>query len=357
MTKLALNILAQLPNVTVEVKEDISLTGIIGIFGHSGAGKSTLLKAIAGINNNITGSISLGDAVIFNHQKKLNLAPNHRNIIGVFQQDTLFPHLNVLDNILYGRKRLARPKFNENDIISAAGISHLLPQKVTSLSGGEKQKVAIVQAILAEPNLLILDEPVSALDGKNKQQILHLIKTLQQQTNMPVLFVSHNIQEHQVLCDQLYIMEQGQFIAHGNVKEMIRQLNCKGIISPQTYFTADILSKQKHGLIELSLNGDMQLFAMENKLNLVTNTIQCYLLASDVSVCISQPNNSSIVNQLSGQIIDISINQHQALLSINCHNHVFYSAISTYSLNKLKLQQGSDIYIQFKASAIGQVNF
>ncbi|NMP32132.1 molybdenum ABC transporter ATP-binding protein [Thalassotalea sp. M1531] len=357
MPSLTINIQSKLTNVLLNINEKISLKGITGIFGHSGAGKSTLLKAIAGINNNVTGSIALIDKVLFDSEQHINLPASKRRVVGVFQHDVFFPHLNVLENIRFGRKRITSPKFDENEIITTAGLTPLLTQNVSSLSGGERQKVAIVQAILAEPELLILDEPVTALDGVNKHTILTLVRDLQRQTKMPIIFVSHNIQEHQFLCDHLYVIEQGNFIAHGVVKEMVHQLNSGGLIAPQTCFTVSTSSSQQHGLIELTLANGTSIFAMDNKLHLTEPQLQCYILASDISVCTEPPHHSSIVNQLRGTISNINLNQHQALLTVNSDGQTFYSSISTYSLNKLSLQLDDDIYIQFKASAIGQVNF
>ncbi|WP_448551596.1 molybdenum ABC transporter ATP-binding protein [Thalassotalea montiporae] len=370
MSYLEINIKAQLANFSLAVEERIPLTGIVGLFGHSGAGKSTLLKTIAGLNTPAIGDISLAGTKLLATKERLNVASKHRRIVGVFQQDSLFPHLNVRDNLLFGRKRLSSPTLDTDKIIEQAGLTLLLDRKVTYLSGGERQKVALVQAILAEPKLLILDEPVTALDRQNKLAILQLIKSLHLTTQMPMLFVSHNMSEHEFLCEQLYVMENGQIIERGEISGVVAQLTQKQRIVPQTVLKVEQtdLPEQKdlagqnglagdNGLVQLRTPNGLELYTLSGRIIFNQGSSVCSILASDISVCTSPPDHSSIVNQLSGIITHISVHQHQVLLTVNCSGQEFFSAITSYSLSQLALAVNQPIYLQFKASALQQLAY
>ncbi|REL34553.1 ATP-binding cassette domain-containing protein [Thalassotalea euphylliae] len=364
MSYLEVNIKAQLANFSLAVEERIPLTGIVGLFGHSGAGKSTLLKTIAGLKTPAVGDISLADTKLLATKERLNIASKHRRIVGVFQQDSLFPHLNVRDNLRFGRKRLSSPTLDADKIIEQAGLTLLLDRKVTYLSGGERQKVALVQAILAEPKLLILDEPVTALDRQNKLAILQLIKLLHLTTQMPMLFVSHNISEHEFLCEQLYVMENGQIIERGEISGVVAQLTQEQRIVPQTVLKVEQtdLPEQKglarqNGLMQLRTPNGLELYTLSGRIIFNQGSSVCSILASDISVCTSPPDHSSIVNQLSGIITHISVHQHQALLTVNCSGQEFFSAITSYSMSQLALTVNQPIYLQFKASALQQLAY
>ena len=362
MSLLKVDITASLSSFDLAIKQSFPLNGISGLFGHSGAGKSTLLKAIAGIDKQASGVIQLGNKPLLDSSAKLNVPCRQRSIVGVFQHDALFPHLTVQENLLFGRKRLKNPKLKVDELITSAGLTQLLTRSVVSLSGGERQKVALVQAILAEPALLILDEPVTALDRQNKLNLLRLIKTLQHSTQMPMLFVSHNISEHEFLCDRLYVMKNGQITKHGNVASIVAQLASQQAIVPQTALTVNLAehlteTESEHGLVQVSVANaaTLNLYTLAERLTFINNQAHCSILASDISVCTSQPSNSSIVNQLAGDITDITISGHQALLSVNCQGQTFLSAISTHSLSQLALTIGQPVYLQFKASALQQL--
>ena len=353
---LAINIHAPLADFDLNINEVVPLSGVIGLFGHSGAGKSTLLKAIAGIATPATGRITLAGKSLLDSDSAVNLPSAQRRIVGVFQHDALLPHLSVEQNLYFGRKRLPTATLDDQQIISQAGLLPLLNRRVSQLSGGERQKVALVQAILAEPNLLILDEPVTALDRQNKLSILSLIKSLQQRTGMPMLFVSHSISEHEFLCERVYVMAKGEITASGSINEIVTKLTQDHAIVPQTVLTLTRAEETPHnGLIELTGPSGITLYTLANRLIFEQSTAVCSILASDISICTVAPDHSSIVNQLSGVITDIQVNEQQALLTVNCQGQNFFSAITSYSLKQLSLTVNQSVYLQFKASALVQL--
>lgn len=357
MSKLTIAFCADYDHLLIDIELTIPLEGITGLFGHSGSGKTSLLKAVAGLTRDFTGKISCGNHVLFDSQIKLAEPPEQRQIVGVFQQDGLFPHLTVRQNLTFAIKRRKTNKLNLNSIIEHTEITHLLDQKVTMLSGGERQKVAIARALLAEPKLLLLDEPVTALDRVNKANILRMILTIQQALEVPILYVSHNLEELQALADNLIVISEGKVINQGTTDSVIHELNHSQLIEKQTSLTVSAVnSNNNFGLVELFYAQDASIYAQAQTFSAHPNkSSRCYILASDVSICKNIPGQSSIVNQVKGVITDIEINQHQVLVTADVNGLSFYASISSYSLEKLALTLGNTVYLQFKASAIRQV--
>ncbi len=357
MSTLVVNITADYEHLLIDINLTIPLKGIVGIFGPSGSGKTTLLKAIAGLNKQVFGTIAIDDRQLLDSKSNTYVATEHRHITGVFQQDGLFPHLTVEENLTYAIKRRKTERLDLKSIIEHTKIGHLLDQNTTSLSGGERQKVAIARALLAEPTLLILDEPVTALDRASKANILRVIKTVQKEFEIPILYVSHNLEELQALSEKLIVISSGKIIEQGTTDEVIHKLNHSQLIDKQTSLTVTFVDSVNHfGLVELALNQQTSLYALDEVFSKQKNThYRCYILARDVSISINLPDQSSIVNQVAGLITDIEINGYQVLVTVKVQEQTFYASISSYSLEQLGLAIGTHVYLQFKASAIRQV--
>lgn len=179
---------------------------VVGLFGASGSGKSSILHAIAGIHTPRSGHIAICNQTWFDHQKCINLSIQHRRIGLVFQDAQLFPHKSVMDNLLFGYENIV-PKerqFQPDDIIELLKLSHLVHRMPSKLSGGEKQRVALGRSLLYSPNLLLLDEPLSALDSAHKQEILPFFQDIIHCTTIPMLYVSHDLSEIEQLTTRIY---------------------------------------------------------------------------------------------------------------------------------------------------------
>ena len=215
--KLALNL--ALPN-----------TGITVVMGPSGAGKTTLLRSIAGLVDTQQANISLNGAVWQNATFSL---PTHARGVGyVFQEARLFPHLSVWKNIQYGQKRgqASNTVFNAkllDDLLQSLEITHLLARKPAELSGGEKQRVAIARALAMQPNILLMDEPLASLDDALKQRLLPVIKQISQQVNVPIVYVSHALQEAAQLADYMVLLEAGQLLAVGDAQTVLADITAQ----------------------------------------------------------------------------------------------------------------------------------
>ncbi|MHC5224687.1 molybdenum ABC transporter ATP-binding protein [Ignatzschineria sp. LJL83] len=192
---------------TFNAQLEIPSQGVISIFGPSGAGKTTLLNFISGKLSPKKGLITINDKTILDTSQKIALPIHQRGIGYVFQDPTLFPHYSVEKNLLYGAKEKNPPLFN--DIIKLLGIEPLLKKRIAYLSGGEKQRIAIGRALLSSPYILLMDEPLSALDQNRKEEILSYLEAIPEQFNIPILYVTHNIQEAKRLSQEFIAVNKG----------------------------------------------------------------------------------------------------------------------------------------------------
>jgi len=357
------------------IEHELSLQGITGIFGHSGSGKSTLLRAIAGLQKDIKGSIIFDDTRLTASNDNTFIKVEQRHIGLVFQDTRLFPHLNVLDNLKFAVKRCQSRRLDFNEIINLTEIESLLHKHVDELSGGQKQRVSLARAILTEPKLLLLDEPLSALDRQAKTSLLRLILKVQHELQLPMLYVSHSLDELQQVCDNLLVLSKGNVIAYGGIHQMIHQLNhsqnkalTDNCIHQQTSLSLPIKTLNNgQGLAVLSLNSslssslntgeDIYLPALceesvqiDEKINM--QTLRCFILASDISISLTEPLNSSIVNHLLAEISSVSVKDNNVLVTAKCQEQEFFVNISIFSQQKLALKVGQSVYLQFKAGAV-----
>ena len=191
-------------------------TQLIGIVGDSGSGKSTFLKNIAGLLKPLQGFIHFQQKILFDHQQKLNIPVHQRKIALIFQQALLFPHLNVMQNLKYAEqlniKNKGQQKFLFEDIVELLELKPLLRHRAHQLSGGQAQRVSIGRALLSSPDLLLLDEPLNGLDQKLKNQILPFLKIVINQTNLPMIYVTHHVDEVAYLQAQLLHFEKGKIV-------------------------------------------------------------------------------------------------------------------------------------------------
>jgi molybdate transport system ATP-binding protein len=194
---------------------DAPARGVTALSGPSGAGKSTVINMISGLLKPDSGTISLQKRLLFDSNKRINVPVEQRRIGYVFQDALLFPHMNVMKNLTYGMKRLPRSQRNIpfDHVVSLLGLSHLLKRGPASLSGGEKQRVAIGRAILTSPMLLVMDEPLASLDQQRKDDVLPYIKEVSSDLEIPIVYVSHSAQEIATLTDRVVCIEAGRSVA------------------------------------------------------------------------------------------------------------------------------------------------
>ncbi len=224
---IALDVVLRFPGFELSAQLELG-DGVTGIFGPSGAGKSTLLEILAGLRAPDEGSVSIGGTKVFDRAAGIDVAPERRNIGYVFQEARLFPHLSVRSNLLYGW-RLRQPhqrSITPERIVELLELEQLLDRPVQGLSGGEAQRLALGRALLCSPRLLLLDEPVSALDAGLRRSVLGFLARIRDELAVPILYVSHALSEIQELTSRVVVMDRGEVLAHGDVFEALRDERC-----------------------------------------------------------------------------------------------------------------------------------
>jgi molybdate transport system ATP-binding protein len=197
---------------------------VIGLFGVSGSGKTSVVNAIAGVGKPHRGTIRVNGEVLFDSAKGIDVRPEHRRVGYVFQDALLFPHLDVRGNLTYGQ-RLRAPServIDEQHVVDLLGLATLLTRRPRNLSGGEKQRVAIGRALLAQPSILLMDEPLASLDTPRKTEILDYIERLRDDLHIPIVYVSHSANEIARLADKVVLMADGRCATVGDVDEVMR---------------------------------------------------------------------------------------------------------------------------------------
>lgn len=331
-------------------------SGITVLFGHSGSGKTSLLRCIAGLEQAQQGYLEINGSVWQDSDVGVFL-PTHKRPLGyVFQDANLFAHLSVRENLNFGLKRI---KSNSNNakfeqIIKLLGIEHLLDRMPERLSGGEKQRVAIARALVLNPEILLMDEPLASLDSKRKQEILPFLTRLNQQLNIPILYVTHSQQEVAQLADYLVVLEKGRVQASGSLSETLSRLDLplSQDRDATSVWNATIVEHETdYHLTRVAFEGgSLSLPAMDSKMGTLLR-VQIY--ARDVSIVLEVPRATSILNVLPATIIDIVDGESgQTIVRLEVGNQPLLAHITRKSAVVLNLKIGKDVFVQIKGMSI-----
>jgi molybdate transport system ATP-binding protein len=201
--------------------------GITALLGRSGAGKTSVINMISGLSNPDNGHIILDNRCVYDSSQHINIAPEKRRFGYVFQDGRLFPHLSVMSNLTYGMKLIPEKEryIGIDQVVDLLDLSHMISRRPAKLSGGEKQRVAIGRALLTSPYLLLMDEPLASLDGARKNEVLPFIRKLSTQLSIPVLYVSHSIEEILSIAEKILVLIQGRLKAAGSAEEIVKLEN------------------------------------------------------------------------------------------------------------------------------------
>ncbi|MDE2599381.1 MAG: molybdenum ABC transporter ATP-binding protein [Rhodocyclaceae bacterium] len=347
-----------LPGFELEARLELPIHGVTALFGPSGSGKSTLLRCLAGLSRPQRGRLVVNGEV---WQDEGCFLPPHKRPVGmVFQDAALFPHLNVRQNLDYGAGRAKRGGKTKNvpkadDLIDLLGIGHLLDRRTGMLSGGEKQRVAIARALFSSPELLLLDEPLAALDGARKGELLLYLDQLHRQLDIPVVYVSHAPEEVARLADHIVQLKEGRVQNFGPVMGIFPYLQ-----QPQTH--EEGVFTLLAGTIELHDSNDhlTQVSVGEHRLWVryidrpVGSPMRLRLLARDVSLSLDPgARESSILNTLRAEVAGVEETAPgRALVRLALRDGPeLLSRITTRSARNLKLEIGQTIYAQIKGVA------
>ena len=343
----------QLESFTLDANFSIPDRGITVVFGPSGSGKTTLLRAIAGLEKSDDGFLKIGDSV---WQKGEDFLATHKRQIGyVFQDAALFDHLDVKGNLNFVIKRAIGLKedFIES-IHNLLEIKTLLNRKTTQLSGGERQRVAIARALLTNPKILLLDEPLSALDLKRKNEILPYLDSIHNDLEIPILYVTHSQDEMSRLADHLLLIEDGNIIGSGPVNDMLTRFDMPLSHGGDavSIIEAEVLKRDSEfNLMHLDFLGG-QFIVPDNGFPVQTK-VRIRVVARDVSLTKSKQVDTSILNIFPAMVQEIvNEGEAQVMVRLQIKETILLACITRKSSYKLRLEKGSEVFVQVKSVAI-----
>ncbi len=350
----------QHPGFALQAQLDLPLQGVSVLWGASGAGKTSLLRAVAGLAR-AQGRVQVGETV-WQDDARAHFTPVWQRRLGmVFQDSALFEHLDVQGNLHYGLRRLpaaeqAAARGALAQAIEVLGIGGLLKRRTGTLSGGERQRVAVARALAVRPRLLLLDEPLAALDGARKREVLPWLQALRTQLQVPMLYVTHSADEVAQLADTLVVLDQGQVRHCGPVQSVLASLD------PPVHLGDDVGalvlgqvagSDPAWGLCRLALPGG-ELWVGHTGQALGTQ-LRLRILARDVSITRERAQGTSIQNHLPCTVEHIGTPEgHQVLLRLNAGGTPILARLTTRAVHQLQLQPGQAVWAQIKAVSLVQ---
>ena len=350
------------------INAELPGTGITAIYGASGSGKTTLLRCIAGLQSGVQGSLSVKGKSW--HQSGISSSlPAHQRPVGyVFQEASLFPHLSVQDNLAYAIKRAdkASPGIAYGQLIQLLGIEHLLSRYPADLSGGERQRVAIARALLIKPRLLLMDEPLAALDTPRKREILPYLEALHRELDIPILYVTHSLEEVARLADHLLVLDQGRVREQGPMMQVLSSLDSslQGEDGNGAVLMGEVAQREAewHQVRVDFPGGSLWVGDSGDDLG---ERLRLRILARDISLSLVDNQQSSIVNRLACVITGIVPDQDESMVLVGLEvgkeagsgkrvdeQLKLVARISRRSVHELRLETGKQVWAQVKSVAI-----
>lgn len=329
--------------------------GITAIFGQSGSGKTTLLRCLAGLQQATHGHLEVNGNL---WQSNTTFLPTHKRPLGyVFQEASLFEHLTVQGNLNYARKRAhgGHALLADDKVVQMMGISALLKRHANQLSGGERQRVAIARALLINPQLLLMDEPLAALDSARKQEILPYLEVLRGELDIPIIYVSHALDEVARLADYMVVLDAGKVTAQGELGEVLARLDLElapgadvGVVVEAQVIERD---SQWHLMRVAFSGGELWLADTNEQLG---QTIRIRILARDVSLALDDHRDSSILNRLPATVLEVVPDQDPAmrLVGLQLGATRITARLTHRSCAHLEVQPQRQLWAQIKSVAV-----
>ncbi len=341
----------------LNVTTSVALSGVTGLFGPSGSGKSTLLRIIAGFEKDVSGSVRTPDEVWQDSHSRLYVPAFRREVGYVFQNARLFTHLDVSGNLRYASDRSSGVGPEWDDVVSALDLAPLLQRSVAGLSGGECQRVALARTLLSKPRLLLLDEPLAALDSARKHEILPYLEALPGRFAIPAIYVSHSVDEIVRLAERVLVLRAGKVHAQGNTVDVLNSLESENEFAAAD--SATVLEARVHKqlpdlhLTEL-LFEQQSLFVPALPSHQLGQRVLLRVHANDVALATSSPRNCSVRNVLAGQLAQIQEfpGSPFALASVDIGGVTLRARLTRHAVHELKLTAGAQVYALLKTATL-----
>ena len=345
----------QRESFVLDIDTELPMRGITAVFGPSGAGKTTLLRCIAGLEEAAMGHLVVAGDTWEDSSAGVSRSINERNIGYVFQEPRLFDHLNVLANIEYGQRRRNHNNGPGIDqVIELLGLQQLLTRSPSELSGGEAQRVAIARALLCSPRFVLMDEPLASLDQARREEILPFLDRLHVESQVPIIYVSHNIDEVCRLCDHLVVIDAGRVVAEGELQDVLVSTTVAGLGGDQAGSViqgrADSYDS-KDDLTRLTFSGGS--FWVPGKAGASGAALRIRIRANDVSLCRVKPEQSTILNIVPAVIDRMPFAESASVLvRLMLGSERIVARITQRSVRELDLKPGDEVFAQIKSVTV-----
>jgi len=354
MSGIAARFCLEWPGFVLDVDLQMPARGVTALFGPSGSGKTSLLRCIAGLERGAAGRLVVNGEL---WQDANTFVPPHQRALGyVFQEASLFPHLSVLANLLYGRRRSKdAARVSLDHAIELLGISALLPRKPEHLSGGERQRVAIARALATGPRLLLMDEPLAALDTARKQEILPYLERLHAELEIPLLYVSHAPDEVARLADHMVVLAAGRVVTSGALSTTLTRLDLPAQLGDEKAAvlagTVGEVDSQWH-LVRIDFDGG-SVWTRDQGLA-AGHPVRVRIAARDVSLALEKPEQSSIQNLLPGVVDALGDDEYpgQLLVRVRVGGVLLLASLTRRAAAALDIRPGQAVWVQVKSVAL-----
>jgi len=353
---LHLQLSLSLADFTLRIDQRLPAQGITVLFGPSGSGKTTVLRCLAGLEQ-ATGVISLEDDTWQNSASNVFRPTWQREIGYVFQEASLFEHMDVRANLHFGLRRVkgidrAEQMQDLDAAVALLGIDHLLDRSVISLSGGERQRVSIARALATRPKLLLLDEPLASLDVARRMEVLPWLERLHQALRIPIIYVTHSMDELVRLADHVVLLDKGAVQGSGSIAQVLGSHDVARLLGDEASVIAmgEVTEQDvHHQAVQVRFGGD-HVWLSDHVLS-VGQTVRLRILARDVSLSLTKHEDTTIQNCLQGVIeaIEPDVSASQALVRVRCGQEMILSRVPQQSLSRLGLTVGSSVWCQIKS--------
>jgi len=357
---LKVSVLKRRDGFTLDANFEVPTPGVVALFGRSGCGKTTAVNIIAGLLGAQSARIELDGTVLDDRAAGIHVPPERRRIGYVFQDSRLFPHMSVLRNLRYGLSRAsaraetsqARQEIRLEQIVSLLGLDQLLARRPHQLSGGEKQRVSLGRALLSQPRLLLLDEPLAALDAARREEVLPYLERLRDSLAIPMVYVSHQFDEVLRLATHVVLLDAGRVLAQGSLSEISLLPALRSIVGP------DSVGAVLDGVVErIDASGGMaDLRLGHGKLNVSVRDVRAgervrvQLLARDIILATEAPRNLSVRNELRGVIVAIAPDEDDSVLvTVDVGGANVLSRVTHEAMSSLGLRPGLAVWVLVKA--------